>query len=338
MSRRGVLRCLLAAVFFGLSAPAASRLAGDIGPFTLAGLLYIGAALATAVPTLRRPPSRGSLRQGAPRLAIAVVVGGALGPLLLAGGLQRTSGATTSLLLNLELVFTVLFSGLVLGEYIGRRVVSGAALVVLAGAALGWSGTPDARWGALLVVGACACWGVDNGITAALDRLAPATITFVKGLFAGTANLAIGLALDGPPSRSLAVRAIAVGMVGYGASITLWVSGARDLGAARGQLVFAAAPFIGAFASWTAFSEPVSFRQVLALLIAGSGVAFVLGSSHEHAHTHDPIEHEHEHSGDDGHHEHDCPSLGRHLHQHAHSPLVHSHPHVPDLHHRHGHG
>ena len=337
MSRRGVLRCLLAAVFFGLSAPAASRLARDLGPFTLAGLLYIGAAIATFVPTVRRPPRRRSLRRAAPRLSAAVIIGGAIGPLLLAAGLQHTSAATTSLLLNLELVFTAAFAGIVLHEHLGRQVITGAVLVVGAGATLGWAGTPDTRWGAVLIIGACACWGIDNSITAALDSLAPASITFAKGLFAGTANLAIGLAIDGTPPRAVAVKAIAVGMIGYGASITLWVAGARDLGAARGQLVFAAAPFIGAIASWTAFSEPVSARQVLALLIAACGVTFVLGSSHEHPHTHEPVQHEHEHASDDDHHQHNDPSRGRHLHHHTHTELVHSHPHVPDLHHRHNH-
>ena len=337
MSRRGVLRCLLAAVFFGLSAPAASRLAHDLGPFTLAGLLYVGAAIATFVPNLRHPPTRQSLQRAVPRLSAAVILGGAIGPLLLAAGLQHTSAATTSLLLNLELVFTAAFAGIVLHEHLGRRVITGAVLVVVAGATLGWAGTPDTRWGAVLIIGACGCWGIDNGITAALDSLAPATITFAKGLFAGTANLAIGLAVDGIPPRALVVKAVAVGMVGYGASITLWVAGARDLGAARGQLVFAAAPFIGAIASWTAFAEPVTGRQVLALLIAASGVTFVLGSGHEHPHTHEALDHEHEHASDDGHHQHDDPPHGRHLHHHTHMALVHSHPHVPDLHHRHNH-
>ena len=337
MARRGVLRCLLAAVLFGLSAPAASRLARDLGPFRLAGLLYLGAAIATVIPTVRRPPSRRSLRRSAPLLGVAVIVGGAFGPLLLSAGLQRSSAATTSLLLNLELVFTAAFAGVVLHEHLGRRVIAGASLVVVGGAALGWAGTPEARSGALFVIGACACWGIDNGITAALDTLAPATITFAKGLFAGGANLGIGLALDGVPAATLAGTAIVVGMIGYGASITLWVAGARDLGAARGQLVFATAPFIGAVASWTLFAEPVTTRQVAALLLAAFGVTFVLGSGHDHVHTHEPVDHEHEHTGVDGHHDHDEPSSTRHLHRHVHLPLTHAHPHVPDLHHRHDH-
>ena len=123
-------------------------------------------------------------------------------------------------------------------------------------------------------------------------------------------------------------------------SITLWVAGARDLGAARGQLVFATAPFIGAIVAWSVFGDPVTARQVVAFVIAASGVAFVLWSDHEHAHTHEPLAHVHEHEHDE-HHVHIHPeepvSASRHTHRHEHTPLVHRHPHVPDLHHRHEH-
>ena len=48
MASRGVLRCFAAAVLFGASAPAASVLAGDMTALVLAGLMYLGAALAVA--------------------------------------------------------------------------------------------------------------------------------------------------------------------------------------------------------------------------------------------------------------------------------------------------
>ena len=40
-----VILCLLAAALFGASTPASKVLLGDVGPLTLAGLLYLGAAL-----------------------------------------------------------------------------------------------------------------------------------------------------------------------------------------------------------------------------------------------------------------------------------------------------
>jgi drug/metabolite transporter (DMT)-like permease len=191
----------------------------------------------------------------------------------------------------------------------------------------------------LFIAGACFCWGVDNNVTAKLDELAPAHITLVKGVIAGGANLAIGLALGGLPAGWPILGALLVGGFGYGASITLWIAGARDLGAARGQLVFATAPFVGAIVAWTVFADPLRGREVAALAIAAVGVSFVLHSDHLHEHHHHAIEHDHEHVHDDGHHDHPHPgeTAVRHQHMHRHEELVHAHPHVPDLHHRHDH-
>jgi drug/metabolite transporter (DMT)-like permease len=333
------VRCGLAAVLFGISAPLASRLAGDLGAFTLAGLLYVGAAIAVLPVVGRDVPDRGTLRRAAPRLAVAVVVGGAVGPVLLAAGLGYVSAATASLLLNLELAFTTIVAGFVFHEHIGRRVAAGSGLVVVAGAVLAWSGPAELRWGGLLIAGACLCWAVDNCVTAALDELAPAHITLAKGVVAGGANLLIGLAADGPPPLGPALGALVVGAFGYGISITLWVAGARELGAARGQLVFATAPFVGAMLAWTLLGETATTRELAAVGLAATGVLFVLGSDHEHVHRHEALLHDHEHTHDDGHHDHVHADgfAGRHPHVHQHRRLVHHHPHVPDIHHRHDH-
>ena len=147
-----------------------------------------------------------------------------------------------------------------------------------------------------------------------------------------------------PAGRWIAVASglpLAIGAVGYGASITLWVLGARDLGAARGQLVFATAPFVGALVAWSVLGDPVRTVEVVALVLAVAGVSRVLGSSHSHEHRHQAVEHEHEHVHDDGHHDHrHGPGVSpaeRHTHRHRHEDLLHAHPHVPDLHHRHDH-
>jgi drug/metabolite transporter (DMT)-like permease len=236
-------------------------------------------------------------------------------------------------------VFTTIVAAVVFHEHVGSRVASGTALVLAASILLGWSGQTEVRWGALFIAGACLCWAIDNSVTAALDELAPAHITLVKGVIAGSVNLLIGLIGHGAPPLGPMLLALIVGAFGYGISITLWVAGARDLGAARGQLVFATAPFVGAVVAWTAFENPVTGREVIALAIALTGVTFVLRSDHEHLHSHAPIEHDHEHDHHDRHHTHPHVDnfTGRHHHPHSHEHLVHSHPHVPDVHHRHEH-
>ncbi len=334
-------RCLAAAVLFGASAPAASVLAGDMPALVLAGLLYLGAAIAVTPAVVRHRPNATALSAGWRPLAIAVVLGGALGPVLLVAGLARTSAATASLLLNFELVATILLAATLFREHLGARLLAAAALVSTAGVILVWQPGVAFDTGGLFVIGACACWGLDNAVTSKIDQLSPDQITLTKGLVAGGANLILGLML----ASSLNLRtgevlaALAIGALGYGASITLWVKGARDLGAARGQVIFAAAPFIGAAVAWVVLGDAVTFAQLVAVPVAIVGVGLSLRSGHEHRHVHEPIVHEHEHRHDDGHHTHTHtpPVTGRHTHRHEHAALVHAHPHVPDLHHRHAH-
>ncbi len=340
--RRGIVRAGLAALLFGASTPFAAQLARETNAFTLAGLLYLGAALAMLPTSLRHRPDPASLRRGARRLTTAVVVGGAIGPVFLAFGLQHTTAASASLLLNLELAFTVLLASAFFHEHIGPRVAVGATLVASASLLLtGPGATTDLRIGALLIAAACLCWAVDNSVTAELDELAPAHITLAKGLVAGSVNTAIGLSIAPLPSLPHLGAALLVGALGYGLSITLWVSGARDLGAARAQVVFASAPFLGAVVAWTVFGERVTIEAVGALALAATGVALVSRSDHSHGHVHEPVEHDHEHEHPDPHHTHEHEFadgfVGRHQHPHAHERLEHAHPHVPDLHHRHAH-
>jgi drug/metabolite transporter (DMT)-like permease len=338
MNRTGILRCGAAAVLFGVSAPLASRLTDDMGAFTLAGLLYIGAAIAVIPFVGRTPPTRHAVRASLPNLSLAVVLGGAVGPVLLAAGLGLMPAATSSLLLNLELVFTMLVASLVFHEHLGRNIITGTALVVVGSVALTWSGNPELRWGAVLIAGACLCWAIDNSTTAVIDQISPSHITLAKGAIAGGTNLIIGLSLTALPSAGPILAALVIGGFGYGASITLWVAGARDLGAARGQLIFATAPFIGALVAWTVLGEAITVRQLIGSLVAASGVAFVLGSGHEHEHQHLAVQHVHDHTHDEHHDHHAEPvSPQHHTHPHEHARTVHRHPHLPDLHHRHGH-
>lgn len=346
VSRSGVLRCLLAAALFGAAAPAASELAGSIPAFTLAGLLYIGAAFSVAPAVWRRPLTSRAVRTEWRPAIVAVVAGGAVGPVLLMAGLSRTSAATASILLNTELAATIVIAAIFFREHLGRRLLISALLITAAGALLTWEPGAAVDSGALLIIAACAAWGLDNCVTAAIEHLEPEHVVALKGLVAGGANLAIGLSVAGWGAATTIAdvgAALVVGAAGYGLSITLWVKGARELGAARGQVIFSTAPFIGAAVAWLALREPVDGTLAIAAALAATGVAVSLRSDHEHDHRHKAVVHAHEHTHDDHHHDHehrgarDREQFDRHTHEHHHPERIHAHAHVPDLHHRHDH-
>jgi len=333
--RLGWWSCAAAAICFGAATPATKLVITDAGPLTLAGLLYLGAALAVLPFQHRAHTGRRATSQRA-LLMLTVTIGGGIAPVLLLLALHRTTASTVSLLLNLELVATAIVARLFFREDIGKRPATGIGLVLLAGVLVaGFSGAHVA-FGAVLVAGACVCWGIDNALTSNLDSYSPANITLAKGVVAGTVNLALGLTLETTPHITTVIAAAAIGSVGYGLSITLWVTGARLIGAARGQTVFALAPFVGATLAWPILGEHLTGRTIAAFAIALTGVMIVATSRHGHRHTHDAIEHAHAIDPDDPHHQ---PGAIEPIDadRHRHLVLAHEHPHVPDVHHRHHH-
>jgi drug/metabolite transporter (DMT)-like permease len=250
---RGLSLAALAALLFGASTPASKTLLASLTPFQLAGLLYLGAALAMA-PIVATEARRGITgaqgRASRLRLAGAVFLGGVVGPVLLLFGLRLASAGSVSLLLNLEMVATAVLGVALFREPLGRAGWVGVAGTAFAGAILagegGWPGVTSA----LLVAGACVAWALDNHLTALIDGITPARSTLVKGAVAGAASLAIGLTTDplAAPPGTIGI-ALAVGALSYGASIALYIAAAQQLGATRAQAIFASAPFVGAVGS-----------------------------------------------------------------------------------------
>lgn len=333
--------CFLAAALFGVSPPAAKVLLREVDPFVLAGLLYLGAAVAVAPLSARGGGSiarRRSPRQHA-YLAGAVLAGGVAGPLLLLFALRAAQSASVSLWLNLEAVATAALAVLFFRENLGWRMWAAAGAVVAGGAMLAAPDGFAAAPAAALVAAACVCWALDNNLTALIDGLTPAQSTLIKGLVAGAVNLGIGFATGAAlPDLAIAAAAMLVGALGYGVSIVLYIAGAQQLGATRAQLAFATAPLAGLAVAWSALGEPVLAVQVGAAALIAAGVVLLATGQHEHPHRHEAMVHSHSHRHDDGHHTHvhaGLPSWLRHTHEHAHEGMEHAHDHVPDLHHRH---
>ncbi|MCX6096084.1 MAG: EamA family transporter [Candidatus Bipolaricaulota bacterium] len=352
LGRRPLLEVLLAAALFGASAPLAKLLLGEVEPIPLAALLYLGAGLGILlVRVLAKAPGPGRGRESRldrkdlPRLAGAVLAGGVAAPLLLLYGLRATEAATASLLLNFEAVATAAIAAVLFRESVGQRTWV-AILVVSLGSVL-LSLDPSAGWapstGALLILAACAMWGLDNNLTREVSLKDPGEIVAVKGLVGGGVSLVLALALHRPfPGLEAIGLGLLLGSLCYGASISLFVRALRKLGSARTGALFAAAPFIGAAVSFVIFRTlPVaSFFAALALMAVGACLLFF--ERHAHPHAHEPLEHAHSHRHDDGHHAHDHEGplalAVEHAHSHAHEPVAHAHAHRPDAHHRHPHG
>jgi len=340
---------LASAALFGASAPAAKWLLGEISPWLLAGILYLGSGLGLiAIMAVRGV--RGAVATGAglasrdlPWLVGAVLSGGVVGPVLLMVGLSHTTASSAALLLNLEGLATMAIAWVVFRENVDRRLLLGAFAILGGAGLLTWNGGAlgGVGLGGPLIAGACLAWGVDNNLTRKISGADPLQITAIKGVVAGLINVGIGAAQGASTPPTFAVLGAAlVGLLGYGVSLICFVLALRHLGAARTGAYFSTAPFVGAILAVAAFPDPVTIWFGLAAALMALGVWLHVTENHSHEHVHEGLEHAHTHSHDE-HHRHDHrpedPPGEPHVHWHRHRSLVHSHPHYPDLHHRHGH-
>ena len=339
----GVAAALGAALLFGAGTPLAKLLLAQASPWLLAGLLYLGSGLGlTAVRWLRRAPAVRLSRAEWPWFAGAVVAGGVAGPVLLMLGLTGMPASGASLLLNAEGVFTALLAWLAFKENFDRRIALGMAAIALGAVVLSWPG--EARfagaWPALAVLGACLAWALDNNLTRKVSLADASWIAAVKGLAAGSINLALAFGLGATlPAAPVVAASLLVGFLAYGVSLTWFVLGLRHLGTARTGAYFCIAPFFGALLA-VVLGETVTVPLLLAGALMAVGIWLHLTERHSHEHTHEPLAHEHPHVHDAHHlHRHDppVPPGTRHSHWHRHDVLTHTHPHFPDAHHRHPH-
>jgi len=314
----------------------------------LAGVLYAGSGLALGAwwvirNRLQRDRPEAPLRMGdLGWLAGAILAGGVVGPVLLMVGLRGTPAVAGSLLLNLEGVFTAGLAWFAFRETFDRRILSGMACILGGGIVLSWSGgqVEGGRvWPALAIVGACLAWAIDNNLTRKISASDPLQIASLKGLAAGPISILLGMAAGErlPLGGFLAAGAVA-GALGYGLSLTLFISALRQIGTARTAAYFSVAPFVGAVLSIVFLGDQMSWRLAAAGMLMAAGVWLHLTERHMHLHKHDAGEHEHRHMHDEHHaHEPAVDARQPHTHRHVHEPLIHLHAHYPDIHHRHGH-
>ena len=275
-----------------------------------------------------------------PWLAVAIGMGGVVGPVLLMLGLSRTTASSAALLLNMEGLATMVIAWIVFRENVDRRLLFGAFAILTGAVLLSWNGQGvsfDA--GALLVIGACIAWGIDNNFTRKISAANPVVIATLKGLIAGGVNVALALLMGAAfPNAPILIAAAVVGLLGVGVSLVMFIRALRHLGSARTGAYYSLAPFIGAVLAVALLDEPLTAKLLIAAFLMGTGLWIHLAERHAHEHEHEPLEHEHSHVHDEHHqHRHEEPVTEPHSHWRRHERGRHAHTHYPDLHHRHRH-
>ena len=323
-----ILYALGAALFYAINVPFSKLLLEDVAPTFMAAFLYIGAGIGVGIMYLlhfKHESREERLERTDWPYAVGMVLLDILAPILLMIGIRTGTSSTASLLGNFEIVATSLIAFLVFKETVSRRLWLAIGLITASSLLLSLDGGDGIRLsvGALFVLAATACWGLENNCTRRISGKSTYQIVTIKGLCSGGGSLIIALAMgEAFPNLESILFALLLGYVAYGLSIFSYIRAQSIIGAAKTSAYYAVAPFIGAFLSFLLLREALSgmYLLALALMLAGTAVIVMdtLVNRHDHAHEHVYI---HTHNGV--------------THRHV---VIHAHPHNHYLHaDKHGH-
>ena len=325
-----ILYALLAAVFYAINVPISKILLKDVGPTTMAALLYLGAGIGIGILSLFNKKDREKSERLSKKdlpFVIGMIVLDIAAPIFLMLGVSYGSSANASLLGNFEIVATTVIALFIFKEAVSKRLWAAIALITLSSILLSFEGTDSFSFscGSLFVLAATVCWGFENNCTRKISSKSTFEIVIIKGLCCGLGSLAIALLKrEQMPAFRYIAYALLLGYVAYGLSIFLYVRAQCVLGAAKTSAYYAVAPFIGAFLSFIILHEKLTGMYLLALsvMLAGAVLVVIDTMIRNHAHVH---QHTFVHTHDGSTHTHTI----THAHEHDHiiTEGVHGHHH-----------
>ena len=276
----GYISALLAAVFFGAVPTIAKPVISDINALLLSATSYLIAAL-MFTPMAKTKTSL--VKKDYIILGTTSICGAAVAPYLYFMGLHQSSATDTSLLSNVEIMFTVLFGLLFFKERL-QRIGAISVALVLAGVViittnLQFSGTLlQLNAGHFFILGSIALWALDNNLSRVIStRIDTARLVQIKSAIGGGILLGTVLLLQVPfvISISQIPNIILLSAVGFGGSLYFFLQSLKRIGTIRTIMTFSMSSVFGlAFAS-VFLHEPISFYQTIAIVIMLTGIYLI---------------------------------------------------------------
>lgn len=278
MTRRDSLLAVLVAVLWGCNFVAIHVGLADVPPFLFLAIRFV----LVAFPLVFLVP-----RPSAPARAV-IGVGlfmsfGQFGLLYLAMALGMPAGLA-ALVLQAQVIFTILIAWVALGEHASRRQIVGAVIGTVGLAIVGWGFAADAPLVPLLVtVGAALSWAIGNVIARAAKVPSGLSLVVWSALVVPVPCLIVSWFVDGPTAMTEAVQGfgwaawastlytvIGASLIGY----TLFNGLMAKYPAASVVPYILLVPPVGLVSAWLALGEVPSTLEWVGGAVMMAGVAF----------------------------------------------------------------
>jgi len=292
----GYLSAVLSAALFGSISTVAKPAVSDISPILLSSLVYLIAAL-VMTPVVQQRRVSSSLRITTTAVVSSIlrkknreillilltsIAGAIIAPTLYFFGLKYTSAVHTSILLNGEMVFTVLLAILFFKErltllgYIGISLVFVGIVIV---------STTDKQYfdfqvttsltniilGDLLVLGSTLFWAIDNNISKIITHsgIRATRLIQIKSGIGGTVLIIIVTILGIPVNINLAQvpNIILLGSAGFAASLFFFLYSLKRIGTVKTVVIFSTSSIFGVIFASLFLHEQIGIYQIASAII-----------------------------------------------------------------------
>ena len=278
----GYTSALLASILFGSVPTIAKPVISDINVLLLSSIAYLIAAL-TFTPIARKTKTVLAKKDYIILVAISIC-GAAAAPYLYFLGLHQSSAADTSLLSNVEIMFTVLFGLLFFKErlrpvgFISVSLVLSGVVIITTNLQFSGSSFLHLNAGHFFILGSMALWALDNNLSRIIaTRIDTARLVQLKSVIGGLILLAtvflLGIPFDIKTSQIPQV--ILLSAVGFGGSLYFFLQSLKRIGTIRTIMIFSTASVFGLVFASVFLHEQISAYQAGAIAIMLTGIYMI---------------------------------------------------------------
>ncbi len=286
MTPKALLALLALGVTWGASFLFIKVIVDETSPLEVAeGRMFFGALAVGAVMGIRKRPLLWQ-RSLWVKVAVWALVGIVVPFILIAWAEEHIASGTASVLNSTMPLFTTMFAAaFLIEEQLTPARAAGLGVGFLGVIVLTGGEVYDLRdstvLGQLAVVGAAACYGAGAVYARSLLKEEdPVALTGGQLVLGTVLVLPIMLGVRGTPDYSLSVEAwlslLALGVLGTGIAIIIYLWLVDNVGSVRSSLVTYIIPIVGLFLGWAVLDESIGLSTVLGCALIIAGVASVM--------------------------------------------------------------
>jgi drug/metabolite transporter (DMT)-like permease len=300
--RIGYLSAIIAAILFGSVSTIIKPVLEDLNALSVSSLAYIIAGL-SLIPFLKfsftnsnsnnilKTTNKTSNKRKWTNnksyflLLLTSICGALIAPSLFFYGLSNTSASDSSILINGEVLFSILLAIIFFNEKLIKREII-AVIFVLFGIVILTTNMHfsnsflELNIGNILIVGSTFFWALDNNISKIISKtIHIPKIIVLKSLIGGSLLFILTMIIFGIEVFEINIFHIPylvfAGSMGFGASLFFFLNSLKRIGTVKTMLLFSTSSIFGMILATIFLNENITIYQIIAVAVILGGCYLV---------------------------------------------------------------